>query len=106
MVEVQCSLMLGFSSQVDSNLEDCPQLGAKVWFFTQSELIEPDSPQAAQLGIYFFFHNKQVEMHLLEGPDKGHSAGEGKESRKREEKKLKKPGRIQAHVLQITRRVL
>ena len=40
-------------------------------FFTQSELIEPVTPQAAQLGIHFFnfFHNTQLEMYLLEGPD-------------------------------------
>ena len=38
-------------------------------FFTQSELIEPILPLAAQLGIHFFFHNTQLEMHLLEGPD-------------------------------------
>ena len=39
-------------------------------FFTQSELIEPVLPQAAQLGIHFYcFHNTQLEMHLLEGPD-------------------------------------
>ena len=38
--------------------------------FTKSELIEPVSPQSAQLGIHFYcFHNKQIEMHLLEGPD-------------------------------------
>ena len=37
---------------------------------TQSELIEPVLPQAAQLGIHFYyFHNTQLEMHLLEGPD-------------------------------------
>ena len=38
--------------------------------FTQSELIELVLPQAAQLGIHFnCFHNTQLEMHLLEGPD-------------------------------------
>ena len=48
-------------------------------FFPQSELIEPVSPQAAQPGIHFYcFHNTQLEMHLLEGPDEGHSTGEGK----------------------------
>ena len=39
-------------------------------FLTQSELIEPVSPQAALLGIHFYsFHSTQLEMHLLEGPD-------------------------------------
>ena len=33
-------------------------------FFTQTELIEPVSHQAAQLGIHFF-HNTQLEKHLL-----------------------------------------
>ena len=47
-------------------------------FLTQSELIEPVSPQAAQLGNHFFFHFNQLKMHILEGPDKGHSNGEGK----------------------------
>ena len=39
--------------------------------FTQSELIGHILPQAAQLGIHFFnfFHNTQLEMHLLVGPD-------------------------------------
>ena len=37
--------------------------------FIQSELIERISPQAAHLGIHFFFHNTQLEMQLLEGPD-------------------------------------
>ena len=38
--------------------------------FTQSDHIVPVWPQAAQLGIHFFyfFHNRQLEMHLLEGP--------------------------------------
>ena len=38
------------------------------YFFTQTE---PDLPQAAQLGIRFFynFHNTQLETHLLEGTD-------------------------------------
>ena len=45
----------------------------------RSELIEPVSPQATQLGINFYcFHNPQLEKHLLEGPDEGHSTGEGK----------------------------
>ena len=48
------------------------------FFLTLSELIEPVSPHAAQLGNHFFFHFNQLEMHLLEGPDKGHSNGEGK----------------------------
>ena len=34
------------------------------YFLTQSELIK-----AAQLDIHFFFHNTQLEMELLEGPD-------------------------------------
>ena len=35
-------------------------------FFTQSELIEPVLPQAAKLGIHFyFFYKTQLEMHLL-----------------------------------------
>ena len=38
-------------------------------FFTQSELIEPVSPQAAQLGIHYIAFTTQLEMHLLEGPD-------------------------------------
>ena len=40
-------------------------------FLTQSELIEPVLPHAAQLGnpFFYFFHNAQLEMHLLEGPD-------------------------------------
>ena len=40
-------------------------------FLTQSELIKPLSPQAAQLGVHFvyYFHNTQLEMHLLERPD-------------------------------------
>ena len=58
-----------------SCLSTFPALGH---FFTQTELIEPALSQAAQLGIHFFFHNTQLEMHLLEGPDKGHSTGEGK----------------------------
>ena len=33
-------------------------------FVTQSELIEPVSPEAAQLGIHFF-HNTQSDMQLL-----------------------------------------
>ena len=45
--------------------------GLSTFFKTQSELIEPISPQAAQLGIHFlilyFFHNTQLEMHLLRG---------------------------------------
>ena len=39
--------------------------------YRPSELIEPVSPQAAQLGINFFpifFHYTQLELHLLEGP--------------------------------------
>ena len=41
-------------------------------FLTQSELFEPVSLQAAQLGIHFFyvsFHFKQLEMQLREGHD-------------------------------------
>ena len=39
-------------------------------FLTQSELIEPVSLQAAQLGNHFYcYRNTQLEMHLLEGPD-------------------------------------
>ena len=40
----------------------------RLTFFTQSELIEPVSAQAAQLCIHFllyYFHNTQSEMHLL-----------------------------------------
>ena len=41
-----------------------------LFFLTQSEVIEPVSPQPAQLGIHFYcYHNTQLEMHLLEGPD-------------------------------------
>ena len=49
-------------------------------FFTQSELIKPVMPQAAQLGCPFlyFSHNAQLEMHFLRGPDYGHSTGEAK----------------------------
>ena len=46
---------------------------------TRSQLIEPVLPRAAQLGIHFYcFHDTQLEMLLLEGPDYGHSADEGK----------------------------
>ena len=40
-------------------------------FLAQSELIEPVSHQAAQLGIHlFFFHNTQLAIHpFLKGPD-------------------------------------
>ena len=48
-------------------------------FFTQSELIEPASPQAAQASIFLYFlHITKLNMHLFDGPDKGHSIGEGK----------------------------
>ena len=45
-----------------------------------SKPIEPVLPQAAQLGIHFFyfFHNTLLEMPLLEGPYQGHYTGEGK----------------------------
>ena len=39
-------------------------------------------------------------MHLLEGPDTGHSTGKGKQ-----EKTKTAPGGIQTHNLQIMRRV-
>ena len=44
-------------------------LSSAVVFLTQSELIEPVLPQAAQLGIHFFktFYIIFIEMHLLEG---------------------------------------
>ena len=51
-------------------------------FFTQTELIEP---QAAQLGIHFF-HNTQLEMHLLLR-DLIKDNPLVKESRKKEEEK-------------------
>ena len=46
--------------------------GAKIRdFFTQSELIEPVSPQAAELSNMCFncFHNTQLEIHHLERPN-------------------------------------
>ena len=56
--------------------------GAKIrdFVFTQSELIEPVSPQVAQLGNMWFysFHNTQLEIHHLERPTKGHPTSEGK----------------------------
>ena len=48
-------------------------------FFTQFDLIEHVLPQAAQPGIHFYcFHNTQLQMLHLEGPDYGHSTGERK----------------------------
>ena len=40
----------------------------KFTFLTQSQLIDPVSPEAAQLGIHIFFHNPQLELHRLEEP--------------------------------------
>ena len=83
-------------------------------FFTQSKLIESVLPQASQLGIHFsiFLHYTQLEMHLIKGPDKGNSTGEGKlEERLRKSKedkgedKSSAPGGIRTHDFQITRRV-
>ena len=47
----------------------------KVIFKSHSELIKHVSAKAAQPGILFFltFWHHFIEMHLLEGPDKGHS---------------------------------
>ena len=59
-------------------------------FGPQSELFKPVSPQAAQLGIFVNF-TSFIEMHLLEGPDIGHSMNcyDGKFKKKRQKKKKK-----------------
>ena len=52
----------------------------------QSELIESVLAQDAYLGIHFYsFHNTQLQMLLLEGPDQGHSTGGGKYEKIEEE---------------------
>ena len=47
-------------------------------FFAQSELFDPVLPPAAQLDIHFYcLYYTELEIHLLEGPDLGHSTDEG-----------------------------
>ena len=38
-------------------------------FLPNQSFMEPVLPQAVQQGIHFFFHNTQLEMLHLEGPD-------------------------------------
>ena len=48
-------------------------------FLTQFDLIKHVLPQAVQPGIHFYcFHNTQLQMLRLEGPDYRHSTGERK----------------------------
>ena len=37
-----------------------------------------DGVEGLEKRFFYFFRNTQLEMHLLEGPDKGHSTSEGK----------------------------
>ena len=50
----------------------------KYFFIAQSALIEPVS---AQQSILFVYCTTLVEIHLLEGPDKGHSTVKGKQEK-------------------------
>ena len=61
--------------------------------FTQSKLIEPALPQAAQLGSHFYcFHNTLLGMLIHEECLYGHSAGVG------EKEKIERRGRKKAQL--------
>ena len=72
-------------------------------FFTQSELIEPVSPQAAQLGIHFYIFFSSQRWNLVNRLDWWKKVGM---DRKKTKNKSPAPGGIQTNNLQITRCVL
>ena len=91
--------LLPLTGYFEAASECHPKLFLALFFF-QSEVIEPVLPQAAQLGIHFFYATHSTFLRYLITPLV-------KESRKRlKKKKSPAPDRFRTHNLLITRCVL